>query len=307
MEPQTMRILKDKVDWAHELTFVNNPTQTYLFGQSVIVAIKVQNKSSSPLLITSTNAWFDWQAEGQTYSENRNLVLPPSTGTPFLTAFELPQFQMVCPVPLDVSPGHHKFKFGVELSLWAENQWNQVEGVQWAKNAKPVSDRVLIAYPPPRSYHVFISHSEADKELTQRLVDQVKRIGQQPYVAESPQNPEIGKRLFEEKITGAIQRANIMVLLWTAKSSMSPAIRYEINYARQLNRRILVALESGMSLPAELQGYVYAPLGYENQTEALRLISRSLLQYEAEFQEQQRNSQAFVAILALLALAYFKS
>src|SRR2546428_2741434 len=97
------------------------------------------------------------------------------------------------------------------------------------------SDRVLVAYPPPRAFYVFVSHSEADKDLTQRLDDYIKKIGQQPYMAESPQNPDIGKILLEEKINGAILKANVMVLLWTTKSSMSQAVRYEINYARQLN------------------------------------------------------------------------
>jgi hypothetical protein len=293
-----------KSDWSLEAQF-DNPSQTYTFGQQISIGIKFRNLSKTSILLTRVVVRFDWQADNECYQVYRNAVYTSSIEAPFLWSFELPQFQMNCIIPPDVKHGHHAFKFGVEYSLWVDHEWKQVEGIQWVKNTKPVSDRILVEYPQAREFHVFVSHSETDKELTQKVDDSIRKIGQQPYIAESPLNPEIGKKLFEEKINGAIQRAGVMVLLWTNKSSMSQAVRYEINYGRQLNKRILVALEAGMSPPPELEGLVYVRLDYGNETEALKLITKSLLQYEAEFQEGQRNGQAIATIIGLLALSYF--
>jgi hypothetical protein len=297
--------IPSKVDWSLEPVFVNNPSQTYFFGQHVVVGFKFRNLGSIPILLTCIVARFDWLSDGEVYRENRNTVYPPTVSSPFLAALEPPQFQIAYTVPPDIKPGHYKFRFGVEFSYLDDNEWRDVKEVQWAKNPRPISDRVLVTYPQSRAFSVFVSHSEVDRDLTMRVEDYIRRIGQQPYLAESPQNPDIGKLLFEEKINQAVQRANVVVLLWTGKSAMSNAVRYEINYGRKLGKRILVVLERGIAMPQELQGTVYATIDYGNEDEALRLVTRSLLQYEAEFRKQQQDAQAFGAVLALLALAYF--
>jgi len=172
------------------------------------------------------------------------------------------------------------------------------------RSTGPFLDQVLVNYPHPRNFKVFISHSEKDREFCDIVADYLKKCGQQPYIAESLDNPELGKRLWEEKIENAIKTSNAVLLLWTHDCASSQAVQYELRRAKELGKRIIPAIESGNNPPDSVKGLTYVKFDLSNQIEAIKTILRSLLDYESEV-DQQRNQEllGFLALIGLGALA----
>jgi hypothetical protein len=119
-------------------------------------------------------------------------------------------------------------------------------------------------------------------------------------LAESQANPDLGKRLWEEKIEKALQASNVVLVLWTQNAASSMAVSYEIDRARKLGKRIIPAVENSSSPPESLRDLVYVRFDQTNQIEALKTILRTLLDYESEVGQQQ--TQEFLGFLGLLAI-----
>jgi TIR domain len=218
----------------------------------------------------------------------------------FLTPVHTIQVQ----IPLDVPLGHHSFKVGVDYRFWDGQQWAEQQQVEWGFPAGPSLDQVLINYPPPRTFKVFISHSGADQDLVESVSDYVRRSGQVPYIAESPNNPDLGKSLWEEKIETALQSSNVILVLWTENSAPSQSVKYEIARATALGKRVIPAVSSRVETPEILRRLVYVRFDESNRIEAIKSILKSLLDYESEANRQHAAGVlAFLGLLAAVGIA----
>jgi len=229
------------------------------------------------------------------YLSECNIVYEPNQ-----LPFHSPISNIQAEISPDVPIGHHGFRIGVEYRYWTGDQWVDKFGVEWAYATSPSLDQILVNYPPERNFKVFIVHSERDLAFVSMTADYVKRCGQVPYIAESSENPELGKKLWEEKIELALQTSSVILLLWTRNCVSSRSVQYELERARQLGKRIIPAIENNCAPPDAVKNLVYVRFDSTNNTEAIKTIVRSLLGYESEV-NQQRNQQ-ILGLIALLAL-----
>ncbi len=138
------------------------------------------------------SVWFDWLPQDFGYNTDCNVVYNPNQ-------FVLlnPIHNVIADVPLDVPIGHHAFKVDADYRFWTGYGWDHSSGIEYSAPLGPSLDQVLIKYPDPRNFRVFVSHSEEDRQSCDIVAEYLKRIGQVPYVAESLENPELGKRLWD--------------------------------------------------------------------------------------------------------------
>lgn len=285
----------EQPQWTINWNF-DRSNQTYHIGDKINLTLTFNNTGQIPIHLRRIGVWFDWMPMDRWYVSDCNAVYQPGQGRIFN------QIQNVqAEVSLDTEPRHHNYKIGVDYRYWNFNQWAERYGVEWAQPSGPALDQVLITYPPTRNFRVFVSHSEKDRELTDRIADYIRRCGQHPYIAESLENPDLGKKIWEEKINGAIQISNVVLVLWTQNSLMSQAVQYEIARAKTIGKRIIPAIESSLNPPDILRELVYTKFDYNDHVQATKAIIRSLLNYEAQAQPQQ-NQNSILGFLALLVL-----
>src|SRR6267143_1153221 len=281
---------------AWEITWnFNRPNYTYHTGEHINITCTFRNTGSTPIHLRRMVAWFDWLPQGYLYQSECNIFCQPNQ-----LAFLSPITNIQAEIPpFDVPKGHHSFKIGVDYRYWNGNQWVETFGIQWATPHASSLDQVLVDYPPARNFKNFIIHSEKDIAYARMTEDYIKRCGQTPYIAESPENPELGKKLWEEKIERALQTSNAVLLLWTQNCISSRSVQYELQRAKQLGKRIIPAIENNCNPPEAIKDLVYVRFDSTNP-EAIKTIVNSLLSYESEV-NQQRNQQ-ILGIIALLAL-----
>ncbi len=277
----------------------NRPNQTYRIGERIQLACNFQNVGSIPIHLRRISVWFDWLPQDFAYNTDCNVVYQPN-----MLALFNPIQNVVADIPLDVSIGHHAFKVGVDYRYWTGYAWADRTGIEWGTPTGAFLDQVLINYPPARNFRVFISHSERDRQFCDIVADYLKRCGQMPYVAESLDNPELGKRLWEEKIENAVKTSNAVLLLWTQNCVSSQAVRYELRRAKELGKRIIPAVESDTNPPEEVKELAYVRFNNTNQIEATKTIVRSLLDFESEASQQRdQDLFGFIALIGLGVLA----
>jgi len=275
----------------------DRPNLTYRIGETVNLTCTFKNVGKCAIHLRKICVWFDWMPDDEWYQIESNAVYQPGQ-------WFWPVNNIQIQLPLDVPPNHHSFKFGVEYRYWNGSEWAEENGIQWTRPLGPSLDQVLVNYPPQRNFKVFVSHSERDFELTQVVADYIRRCGQIPYLAESSQNPELGKKLWEEKIDRALQTSNVVLVLWTVNSAQSSTVAYEIQKARHLGKRIIPAIQNMIEPPPSLTDLVYVKFDPSNHVEAIKTILTSLLDFEKEGNQQQgAGIMNFVALLAVLGVA----
>jgi hypothetical protein len=285
------------MDWKATWTF-DRANQTYHPGETANVTCTFNNVADKPLHLRRLGIHLGWMRENEWVFVNANTVVQPGIPGLFGQTYTLP-----VKIPLDVEIGYHDFEIGADLREWEGNNWSGHGGVQWVKSLAAANDQIAIQYPLPRSFQVFVSHSEQDRSLADFVSDYIKRCGQKPYLAEAAVNPEVGRKLWEEKVKGAISNSNVVLVLWTVNSASSVAVRREIEMATQTNKLILPAIDEGTLLPAQFQDRVYVKFRAENRLDAVNTILQSLLNYEAEQKKGQEAAGAIAGILALLVIA----
>lgn len=95
----------------------------------------------------------------------------------------------------------------------------------------------------------FISHKDPEDSLVCRhLAYFLRKIGFIGYLSEDDRRP--GMDLWREKIPEAIKSSIAVVVLWTSRSAMRPDnIFREIDLARSMGKRLIMACEEGVDIP----------------------------------------------------------
>ena len=284
------------MNWKATWTF-DRPNQTYHPGETANVTCTFNNVAGKPLHLRRLGIHLGWMSENEWVFVNANTVVQP--GIPGLLG---QTYTLPVKIPLDVEIGYHDFAIGADLREWEGNNWSGYGGVQWVKPLEAANDQIAIQYLSPRGFQVFVSHSEKDRALADFVSDYIKRCGQMPYLAESTDNPEVGRKLWEEKIKSAMSKSNIVLVLWTGNSISSIAVQKEVEMANQMNKLILPVVDEGTPFPTQFLGRVYVKFRVKNRLDAVKIILQSLLNYEAEQRKGQEAVGAIAEILALLII-----
>ena len=93
--------------------------------------------------------------------------------------------------------------------------------------------------------NVFISHSETDRELAQKLSSALKEAGLSVFDMYSDIYPGDN---WAEKVSVALEEADAMLVLFTPNSLSSPTVMYEVGYAlghEEFKGRVFPVLATG--------------------------------------------------------------
>jgi WD40 repeat protein len=130
---------------------------------------------------------------------------------------------------------------------------------------EPVSERVPESgatgerSPAVDDSDAFISYSHLDREFAVRLRDALRDAGKRPWLDETEIS---GGTRWSEALERAIQRADAFVFVVSPYSVGSRECRRELDYALELNKRILpvrIAETSAEALPPRLAEYQFIP------------------------------------------------
>lgn len=169
-----------------------------------------------------------------------------------------------------------------------------------------------------RQYDVFISYATANLEFARLVKRAIEILGFRVFLADSSIAP--GQHL--PTIRGHLQRARLMVLLWSEDASKSEWVRDEVGAAWGANVPVVpVVLSKGVTLPPSLSaaGVKYLD-GTAQDTKCVLDIQAAVIAWwqdqlnrhaaqVAAFEEQRRRQQQeatgqFLGLAALGALFF---
>jgi len=105
------------------------------------------------------------------------------------------------------------------------------------------------------SFRVFISYSTEDLPAVNEVMEVLENQGAEVFIAEYAVKPS--QRL-DPEIENAIRRTDLLVLLWSKRSTKSAYVGAEIGYGKSLNKAILpILLDEGLDAPPFLKDLKY--------------------------------------------------
>jgi hypothetical protein len=150
---------------------------------------------------------------------------------------------------------------------------------------------------------VFLSHTEADRELVQKVSDHARPLEVSTYAYE--EDPQAGSPL-ALKLEGRIRSADAVIVLLTKKSQHRPSVHTEIGLARAFGKPIIPVIEVGVD-PLQfvfLQGLEWITLDLDHAEEALLSIQHSLARLK-HLAQANANKLLGAAILLVVAAILF--
>jgi hypothetical protein len=120
----------------------------------------------------------------------------------------------------------------------------------------------------PFPFRAFLSHSNADADLTSALRERLEGVGVELYLAEHDVRPGT---LLSEKVQRAIARSHALIVLLTKVAADSAFVQQEIGYGLSCGVPVvpLVELHVPPSKLAMLEGREYIVLDRANPEKAL--------------------------------------
>ena len=152
------------------------------------------------------------------------------------------------------------------------------------------------------SFTVYISYSQRNKELVDKLYSVLKQNGIITYALDVTVMPALEGRPFANEIRRYINSSDYVLVLLTKDAIMSPNIFFEIGLARASSKPILLIVEPDTSLPSEIIDLPYVILDRSNPSVTFEYIR----QLSSKLKSQKEAGNAAMGLLFLLgALAFF--
>ncbi len=125
------------------------------------------------------------------------------------------------------------------------------------------------------AFNVFLSHCHADVGWVDYIIKEIEYDGFGVYRYD--RDPQAGA-LVADKITRAIDAADVVVVFLTESSARSTYVQQEIGYSRARKKRVIPltdrnGLDAGLAM---LDGTEYVPFDYENPENALDTLIANL-------------------------------
>ncbi|MCJ7424667.1 toll/interleukin-1 receptor domain-containing protein [Candidatus Bathyarchaeota archaeon] len=152
------------------------------------------------------------------------------------------------------------------------------------------------------SFTVYISYSQKNKELVDKLYSVLKQNGIVTYALDVTIMPTLEGRPFADEIRRYINSSDYVFVLLTKDAITSPNIFFEIGLARASSKPILLIVEPDTGLPSEIGDLPYIILDRSNPSVTLEQIK----QLSSKLKSQKEAGNAAMGLLFLLgALAFF--
>jgi hypothetical protein len=152
------------------------------------------------------------------------------------------------------------------------------------------------------SFTVFISYSQKNKELVDKLYSVLKQNGIITYALDVTIMPKIEGKPFADDIRRYVNSSDYVFVLLTKDAITSPNVFFEIGLARGSSKPILLIVEPGTDLPSEIKDLPYIILDRSNPSVTLEHIR----ELSSKLKSQKETGNAAMGLLFLLgALAFF--
>lgn len=198
-------------------------SKRYLPGVVERVTCDIRNNASLDFYVTTSGLQPEW-LQGQWHVNTERFLLRPGESRPV---------RIDLPIPQDVELGEYELRFGVEGQYLGSGVAN-LSTVQWAEPF------VLQVKLPRTGYKLFLSHSVRDMRLVRQIKKYLDSNGTEVFIAEDIKNPGA---ILEEKFRALIREAHFFLALLTEDGVRSDWVLKETNYARELNKSMLLLKE----------------------------------------------------------------
>lgn len=153
---------------------------------------------------------------------------------------------------------------------------------------------------------IFLSHAAADRALVARIKSRLEALGVRTYAAEH--DGRAGENL-HDKVTAALRRCDLMVVLLTQTGHASRYVHQEIGFAKRDGKLIIPMVAQDVAHSGSLgmlEGIEYIVMDEVDPADALHSLSRrieDIIHARAHAQRQrQRDQELRTAALALIVI-----
>lgn len=223
-------------DWSIESIQFNKYDKRYMPGNAVRITFVFRNQSQRDLYVYNIGIQPEWLTdEKKWFSQPLKELLKPRQ-TKYIT--------ISFPIPPDTRLGEYELLFGVEGQFLPVQENAGSLTTTWST---PI---ILHVKHPFSNNKIFLSHSIQDKFLVRELEKNLDEQGIQTYVGEDITNPGV---ILEDKFKRLIEMSNIFICLLTRPALESPWVNLEIEYARKLNKPMILLKDRSISVTSSIE------------------------------------------------------
>lgn len=125
-----------------------------------------------------------------------------------------------------------------------------------------------------RNGNIFISYNYQDKQFVNKLVQSLKL--KRFNIIYDDEIVKVGD-VIKDKIFNTIDNSDIVIIVLSDKINSDTFLKYELDYAKEKNKRILpIVLDPNSQIPEQLKGIKYADFSEEYE-KSLDLLTKSLV------------------------------
>jgi hypothetical protein len=200
--------------------------------QNLALSLQFENSSDKDMYLYKIGIWTEWMEKDTWVSQDVKDLLKPG---------QRRNFSFLLSVPDNIAFGEYSMTFGVEMQYLPTSQYQPLQ-TQWTE---PV---VFHVKKPLRNIRVFLSHSTIDMTLVRTLEKQLDNEGIAVIIGEDKENPGA---ILTQKFMSLIQGCTIFVALLTEESVNSQWVQMEMNYAKQINKPLILLKEENALVQSE--------------------------------------------------------
>ncbi len=173
--------------------------------------------------------WVEWMTKEEWIAQNVKDLIKPG---------QKRFFNIRLSVPDNIALGEYSLTFGVEAQYLPTNEYQPLQ-TQWTE---PI---VFHVKEPVKNIRIFLSHSTTDLTIVRQLESQLDNHGVSVIIGEDKQTPGAELKL---KFEGLIRECSIFIALLTEEGLNSEWVLFETNYAKQINKPMILLKEEGVNI-----------------------------------------------------------
>jgi hypothetical protein len=197
--------------------------------QTLAISFQFENTSDKDMYLYKAGIWAEWMAKDEWIAQNVKDLIKPG---------QKRFFNIRLSVPENIALGEYSLTFGVETQYLPANEYQSLQ-TQWTE---PI---VFHVKEPIKNIRIFLSHSTTDLTLVRQLESQLDNHGVSVIIGEDKQTP--GAEL-KQKFEALIRDCSIFIALLTEEGVNSEWVLFETNYAKQINKPMILLKEEGVKI-----------------------------------------------------------
>ena len=221
-----------KSEW--EITNIYPSEPRAMPNQKVAISFQFGNTSAKEIYLYRIGIAAEWM-EKDTWvaQEVRDLIRPGQKR----------HFNLLVQVPENIALGEYTIAFGAEMQYLPANEYQPLQTL-WTE---PI---VFHVKKPLQNLCVFLSHSTKDITLVRQLEKQLDNEGIAVILGEDRKSP--GAEL-KQKFEKLIQECQVFIALLTEEGANSEWVMYEVNYAKQIRKPMILLKEENVSIKSGIE------------------------------------------------------